>query len=600
MMARYLADPCKNFCILTSIVITDPRDGREKLVMSSFVTGGTGRLIFIDTGSGTGESLTLPGDEGAWALLWLKDKLLVGTCPQRGYLHCLDMKTRTWAHPLRDGNETYIWNLVLGSDGMVYGGTWPGCVLLRYDPDRHVLENMGKMSRQLGNQYSRMVFSGVPGRIFLSCGFPLYAAVWSMETGKVSFFGREEAEILEVNENFVCTRTGEELDFYHPITLELLTGPIRLYDPDSYPWEPETPITRFVREMTRPARDDRLPADIKPLRLADGSMAGVSGQEYCILKKGDPSVELKRIPVDAPSTQILTVTVGSDGTVWGTSAFGQTIFRYEPASGSYWNSPAVCRRGGEVYGIRVIGGKVFMSAYSGGDHIVYDPAAPWSQRNNHNPITLRSVYPDLIRPCAKSVVGSDGAFWTGWMAKYGTYGGGLSRVDPGTLAVDFWYDPVPGQGLEALATGPRYLYFTTCGGGNGLPAKTEPLHLGQWDPAVKRLARTVKFPEGVLLGPVETVGMYVAAGINDELHIFDCDTLKMIRSVCLPERCTCLIRFSDAELAVFCGSQLFLIRPEAGGAELLTSLPGPVRTAAADGDGILYFAIAEHLYRLEK
>jgi outer membrane protein assembly factor BamB len=584
---------------MASVVMTDPADGREKLLLSSFVSGGTGRLILIDTGSGAGESLTLPGDEGAWALLPLDGKLLVGTCSRSGYLHCLDLATRSWAPPLRDENETYIWNLALGSDGMAYGGTWPGCVLLRYDPGRHVLENMGKMSQQPGNQYSRKVFTGVPGRVFLNCGYPQYLAVWSMETGKVSFFGREGAEILEANEDFVCAKTGDELDFYHPITLRPLAGPLGPADLDSYPQNPETPISRFIAETAHPARDDRLPPGIRPLRLAGGCVAGVSGQDYFILSKDDPAVEFKPIPVEAPPTQILTVMTGPDGTVWGSSALGQTIFRYDPSRGEYWNTPAVCSGGGEVYGMRIIGGKVFMSAYAGGDHIVYDPEAPWDQRNNVNPVTLRSLRPELIRPHARSVVGPDGAFWTGWMARYGVYGGGLSRVDPVTLEVASWNDPVPGQGLEALAAGPRYLYFTTTGNGNGLPARTVSLYLCQWDPAEGKVARSVMFPEGVSLGPLETAGGYVTVGVDEELRVYDCDTLEALRAIRMPAPCSCLIRLDGGELAAFCGLEVFRVRPDTGGAERMASLPGPVRTAAVGRNGVIYFATSEHLYRLD-
>jgi Gluconolactonase len=127
MIYKYLNDPCRNFCILASMALVDPVDGYEKFVLSSFVDGGTGILVFIDRITGEGEVVALPGDEGAWALLNVNnEKLLVGTCGLYGYRHKLDLKTRTWAEPLRDESETYIWNLVMGSDGRVYGGTWPG------------------------------------------------------------------------------------------------------------------------------------------------------------------------------------------------------------------------------------------------------------------------------------------------------------------------------------------------------------------------------------------------------------------------------------------------------------------------------------------
>ena len=151
-----MAQPCRNFCILGQVAVKDPADGREKLVLSNFSAGETGSLIFVDPETGEGEQIPLPGDSGAWALLPLEDgRLLVGTCEEHGYLHSLRMADRTWEPPLRLEGETYIWNLVLGSDGMVYGGTYPGCLLVRYDPVGRTLESAGRMSGDPGNLYCR-------------------------------------------------------------------------------------------------------------------------------------------------------------------------------------------------------------------------------------------------------------------------------------------------------------------------------------------------------------------------------------------------------------------------------------------------------------
>ena len=140
MNSRFLGSSCRNFQILGIEKLTDPRDGREKVVLSNFAAGTAGNLILVDPETGEGESLPLPGDSGAWAVHnWHDQKLLVGTCGHFGYLHCLDLVTREWAEPLRDANESYIWNFCVGSDGLVYGGTYPGCVLLQYDPNSHRL-----------------------------------------------------------------------------------------------------------------------------------------------------------------------------------------------------------------------------------------------------------------------------------------------------------------------------------------------------------------------------------------------------------------------------------------------------------------------------
>jgi hypothetical protein len=163
---RDLGEPCCNFNILAVEKIVDPLDGQTKVVLSSYVAEGTGCLVFIDPTTGQGEQLALPADSGAWALLNdQNERLFVGTCATYGYLHALDLNTRRWAAPLRVEGETYIWNLGTGSDGMVYGGTWPGCVLLRYDPKRYQLTTLGKVSDVTGNCYSRYVLGGVPHQL---------------------------------------------------------------------------------------------------------------------------------------------------------------------------------------------------------------------------------------------------------------------------------------------------------------------------------------------------------------------------------------------------------------------------------------------------
>ena len=126
MQLHSLGQPCRNFQILGIGKLIDPRDEVEKVVLSNFAAGSTGNLVIVDPETGAGEDIRLPGDSGAWAVLnWRDEKLLVGTCGSYGYLHCLDLVTRQWAEARRDPHETYIWNLCVGSDGLVYGGTYP-------------------------------------------------------------------------------------------------------------------------------------------------------------------------------------------------------------------------------------------------------------------------------------------------------------------------------------------------------------------------------------------------------------------------------------------------------------------------------------------
>ena len=471
MKIEKIVKPCRNFCFLGSELITDPRDGKEKFVLSTFAGEG-GSLVFIDTETGEGESISLPADSGAWALYnYNNERLLVGTCASYGYLHCLELKTRTWLKSLRCEGETYIWNLTMGSDGNIYGGTYPGCVLLRYDPRRHELVNLGKADNGK-NLYSRYVFGDCGGKILVNCVFAESGVnCWDIDKEEFSKVFGDGETILRIKNNTIYTQRNNEKYFYDAGTFE----------PVDMPEEDEKP-------------NPLLPGESGHIKaLGDGRIIGIKGQEYFIIDHG--TISYKRIPVSPPATEIFTVTGDGKGKIWGSSGFGQTIFSYDPDNGEAWNSLTVTDIGGEVYGMRFIDGLLYLSAYSGGDHVVYDPSKEWNQRGNVNPKTLESVSPKLIRPNGGSAVGPDGAFWTGWMAGYGAYGGGISRIDPATHEMTCWHDPVEGQAISSIEADERYIYFVTCGEANGLPYKEGRFSLCVWNGSREEIKR-ITFGEG--------------------------------------------------------------------------------------------------------
>ncbi len=577
----HVGQPCRNFNILGLITILDPRDGREKVALSNFASGATGNLVLIDPDSGEGESIPLPGDEGAWALLNLNNgRVLVGTCPRFGYLHSLDLRSRTWAEPLRDADELYIWNLARGSDGKVYGGTWPGCRLLRYDPATHRLDNLGRVSDNPDNAYSRMVYA-LPGRLLVACGYAdPHLSVWDIASGECRRFGKPGAVVREVNAQFVCVETDGALEFHDARTLE--------------------PLADDFRNALTPQRRSMLPAANGSIELRDGRLFVVRGQEYAIeAAPGRPHTQpaLMPIPAERPATRIHTLISDAQGRLWGSSAFGQTIFRYDPASGEVWNSQVVCDAGGEVYGMAFAGDRLFMSAYAGGDHIVYDPAQAWNQIDNVNPRTLQTVRPVLIRPSGRSVIGPDGAFWTGWMAAYGVYGGGLSRVDTRTGEVQCWHDPIPGQAITSLTAGADCLYFITGGQANGLPEKIEPLHCVAWSVDGRILAERV-YAAGARLRAICATRAGVALAVDQRLELLDSETLNVVNSAALPVGCQLLLAWGDDGLAAFCGAQFLHVRPLRGEVKPVCDLPGEVYAATFTPAGDLYFACEQDLYRL--
>ncbi len=587
-----LGEPCRNFNILATESIIDPIDGRPKFVLSNFVAEGTGGIIIIDPVSGRGEDYVLPAGAGAWGLVnWHNKKLIVGTCTGQAYLHVFDLSKRTFASPIVSKGESYFWQMGLASDDKLYGGTYPGCTLTQYDPVTNEFKNLGKVSENPKNLYSRPVYCGAPGWVFIEYGFDTKGLkVYNISKRIFEDFGKQNDLIREVNDRFICVNRGGRLVFYDAKTLD--------------------PIASRESELTNNSIKMQNGQSIAVRRVAPGLVAGVRGQDYFVTDvsgemtgaRRSANVNLKRIPVEAPPTAIHTLTSDENGIIWGSCGFGQTIFSFNPATKKYWNSSSVCNNGGEVYGMVFAKAKLFLTAYVGGDHIVYEPQKEWSQLDNVNPETLTSVSPALIRPTGRSVAGPDGNIWTGWSAKYGTYGGGLSCVDAVTHEVKSWYDPVPHQAVAGLASDDRYLYFTTNGQASGLSYNdSAKCHFVVWKPG-EGIIHDIEMAKDVMLSQaIVASGRKVAVGMKNQILIFDPLKMQFINTFKLNARkdCSWIINISSGVIGVFCGDEYCEINVETGTQSKHYSLPGSVGTATVASSGEIYFSIKSKLYLLK-
>src|SRR5439155_11442319 len=151
------------------------------------------------------------------------------------------------------------------------------------------------------------------------------------------------------------------------------------------------------------------------------------------------------------------------GRLWGGPTFGQTLFWLDTSTKEFFNTPVVCNAGGEVYDVTFLDGKVYAVAYSGGDIIEYNPDQPWDQLSNKNPRTIAHLADrGYIRPVAGVVVGpSQKKLYSGWMAKYGTYGGAIAVTDPADGKTELIENPLGQQAIAGLAVDDTQLYVGT-------------------------------------------------------------------------------------------------------------------------------------------
>ena len=586
-----LGEPCRGFNFLTVITLMDARDGKEKMVLSNWVGANErGSLLFIDVQTRELEVLPLPADKGAWALLPVgNDRLIVGTCSSGGYLSSLDLKTRQWTKPIRDERITYIFSLAMGSDGMIYGGVYPTGSLIRCDPDCTKMEDLGRPFFNAGNLYCRDVYGDIPGYILVTGGFArTYLAAYHIETGKwltlAESDGKDYYNIQEITPDRIYVERAGEILRFDTRTFQLVG------EAADDPWS-----AADGRLETMAFRMAVTPKTTVTLR--DGREAGVRGQKFFIDELRSKKREFHLLPVEPPVTSIRSMELDGKGNLWGSCSFGQTIFRYSLTDGTSWNSLGVTERMGEVYGMVFADGLLYMSCYAGGDHVVYDPAKPWEDEGKSNPQTLRSLYPSLKRPRACSILGPDGGVWTGWAAKYGVYGGGLTRIDRSSREVTDWLDPIPGQQVMGISADAQYVYFSTNSGGEGLPVRDEPGWFCIWHPVD---GLTAKYPlaSGDAVGKLRAVGGFVLVVEGEGLQRFDAKAKTFTGKIELGAGTCNLLDLGNSKVAAICGSSIKIVNYVEGVVEANIDLPTTATDAVVLPDGDIIFASGTGLFRL--
>ena len=600
MKVEYLESPCRAFVFMSSEHIpTDPRDGKEKYVLgATSAANHKGHIVLIDPDTLEAEDITIPEGTGLWALLYLPEyeRLLVGTCGYCGWLHALDLKTRTWMQSLCLEGELYIWNLVRGGDGKVYGSNYPNCIVYCYDPENHTLTSAGRAGSNPKNMYSRLVHALPDGNILVSVGLT------EKETHLFDVKTRQFRQVFEpgeyadeVADGVIITQRNGQKFAYDAETFELLEGPGIGKHPK-------------VIQRLRNRLDDKY-AHLLPYRqecymkeLKDGRVIGCFKQQQVFIIK-DGELTFCDLELTPPPMMIHGMNVAEDGVVWFGSGFGQTSGYYNPKTGEYWNSLATTRVNGEIYGVVPYNGLIYYTAYAGGDHIVYDPKKPWDQYNNVNPKTLQSV-------------GPHGNIWTGWGPVYGIYGGGLSRIDVNTNEVTGWFGVVPEQSIRHIAAGKKHLFATSHWMNSGMPYRfDDEFHLIRLDTDCNvnwdKKFQLGQFPEClVVLGGRVYMSMRDRLDDAAKILVYDEETMELVTEKVMnplggPGKYECekksirkMLPYGEDKLVVFIDDEAHLLDGETLEILQTAQLPDMTEVATIAADNTVYFAVDEKLYRI--
>ncbi len=619
-----LGQPCRAKQILGACVVADRKDGRERLVLLNDNETFGCELLYIDFEKNTGEVYPAPAGAGSWTGIEVPgDRLVVGTFYD-GTFMLFDLKEKRFVKAVRLAREDYIWNLALGTDGRVYGGTYPGGKLGALNLDTYAVEDLGAPAPP--NQYLRMVSAAPWGQIF--CNFGMAAATTKVYDIKSKSWrdvpGLQSGQTFGVgvtwNGYFVAAdpRTGkveafkdESLKPVEPRPFPVPEGGSCSLDTtlsggkDLYLTQGSA-VYHFVAGSANAALTKVADIGLRGGRYVahtkDGSLLGIRGQDYFVVRPGDKDIQLRPIPVESRGRPSLFLEADANGRVWGGPHFGQTLFYYDTATGKATNTGVVCDAGGEVYDVTFYNGLVYAASYSGGDITCYDPGQPWDQWNHKNPRPAGNVGSrGYIRPAAGIVTGPDGKLYAGWMARYGVYGGAVSITDPKTGKTDLIENPLGTQAISSIDVDAANIYVGTGLDANGLPHQKGPCKFGMIDLALRKAVFEKPFDAPSVARTVcERKTSLVFFTIGDKLFQFDPKSKTVTDNPIPglpPVSGSRILSPGDGTLLIASGNRILRCHLDRKSLETWIEAPVGIESMTLAADERLYFNHGADLYR---
>ena len=394
-------------------------------------------------------------------------------------------------------------------------GSHPGGNLLRFDPGKERVEDLGQLNPENADFPCR-IDESPDGFLYVGSYGACDLTRYDPRTGEFTRYGRMD----EVDQYFYpqCGADGTVAGLVlmtkpHVVALDPKTGRHKTIGPvaDTDARQGHVELTKGTDGMLyikshegnfrlrgmEAARVESVPDPMPAPTLPDGST-------FSFVNEGDQLFQFRRLEITSPAgekktldldwegagTTIYLVRGGPDGKVYGSSVLPLHFFSYDPRNGDLVNHGACSTSGGELYSMDCLDGKLYMCAYPAALLSVYDPTRPYrfGKEEDANPRELGRMDDVAYRP-RDMLCGPAGKVWVASIPDYGMWGGTLAWYDPASSKFGshrhIFRDcspislaPVPEKDLIAVGF--------SIGAGSGTTARATRAGFALWDPEKDR------------------------------------------------------------------------------------------------------------------
>ena len=482
------------------------KDSKGRELVYTVARGVPAHLIGFDL---TNNSLILdiPLDSmvGSWALAAASDGILYIGGESGHFYSYTPGDARAFSLSLPLGTETYTWDLKAGSNGEIFGSTYPGCRLFRYHP-KDGFSDVGRGALVTNENYAR--------------GFALYPENGKIYAGIGSHAHLIELDIASGEKKDILPEKYKDQEFVYDVEIiRDLEGGDRLfatvttsnktliYNLKTQIWEKEIDKISIRTAIKSPKEnkvyygDDRdffltdltksteIPQKLGPSSNILASGWASSGELYLFNRYGQLikidalSGQSNRTTLNIPPQPISinAVHIGADGKVWTGGYLSGNNAAFDPSTGKTKEFRGLS----QTEGITLQGTKMYFGIYPAGRLFVYETLNPWDPGKG-NPRMISKIA-GQSRFYAGVDMGDNNTMFFGSVPEYGHLGGALVEYKSQTGSIDTHLDVVPQLSIVSLTkAGKIVIGGTSVWGGLGvLPARNEASIFG-WDVAAKK------------------------------------------------------------------------------------------------------------------
>lgn len=562
-----LGTPVRLSQIYKTVIYTD-KSGSQMIIFGMRDAINT-FLLFVDPYTGKTKQIDLNVKGQVWDICTHSTGRIFATVGSGPVFEIDVQKGQSRLIAMPPPGQIVIWQLLEASDGHIYGGTHPGCKLVRLNVNTMMIEDLGRIDpdRPYAN---RCAVKG--DYVYVGCGV-VTPAVWAYNIKT----GNKKQLLPEKAQQFKYFGTAEEFS----------DGNIYIRGGDS------TGTSLHFRvdgENTTEISQDNLPAQ-KRLVLKNGDeivISGTAGPEKKFIRRDKNGQEIKvAYDYTCTSTQLWDVFNGPDGLIYGTTHTPITLFRFNPDTKKTEIFVDPVGHAGQIYKSIWYQGTLHMTAYSKATYTVWNPARPWSAvgtNDTDNPQRIGSTTRDIQRT-GDMIIAPDGRqIIIGGQPGYGAVGGGMMIADPEKREFNLYKGVAGDQSIRSLSTTPDDSIIaigTSRYAGSGAVQQMSSGRIIFWDWKKRKIISEFSpWDDVAIINTLIRLGnnLYILGEGPGRLGVYDFISKKMIRQSEIgrftPHHGT-MVYSAEHNLffVVINGNRLYSINPGTLKAELLGAYP---------------------------